>query len=211
MDSTATPMAIVAEYGRATIHPNGCGGVEVGGRMFITAGGGTAGNPSELDIYSLPVDGFSPLPNPPNTPAPSLVVSRDDLGTADAHGAVLASRGRYLWVADRATNDVVVVDTAASTVAGTFTLAGTVSSDPAPDLMDIAPSGNRVFIALRGPNPLTGNVPGVNNTVGGTPGLGVVRVEQAGRAGTLQSISPISKVLDGVERADPHAVRVRPL
>lgn len=74
--------------------------------------------------------------------------------------------------------------------------------------MDIAPSGNRVFIALRGPNPLTGNAPGVNNAVGSTPGVGVVRVEQHGRRGALQAI-PITHVVSGVELADPHGLRVR--
>ena len=32
VDSTATPMAILAEYDRATVHPNGCGGAEAAGR-----------------------------------------------------------------------------------------------------------------------------------------------------------------------------------
>jgi hypothetical protein len=88
-------------------------------------------------------------------------------------------------------------------------LAGAVSSDPTPDLMAISPSGNRVFITFRGPAPLTGNVPGVNNAVGATPGVAVVRVEENGRRGTLQTLAPISNVVAGVETADPHAVAVR--
>ncbi|HEV2069884.1 MAG TPA: hypothetical protein VGR26_08830, partial [Acidimicrobiales bacterium] len=41
VDSQATPMAIVAEYDRATVHPNGCGGVEAAGKMYINSGGGS--------------------------------------------------------------------------------------------------------------------------------------------------------------------------
>lgn len=70
VDTTATPMAIVAEYDRATVHPNGCGGLETKGKMYIDAGGGTAANPLESDLYAFPLGGYSTTPNPPNTPAP---------------------------------------------------------------------------------------------------------------------------------------------
>jgi hypothetical protein len=33
VNPAATPMAIIAEYDKATVHPNGCGGVEAGGAM----------------------------------------------------------------------------------------------------------------------------------------------------------------------------------
>jgi hypothetical protein len=75
--------------------------------------------------------------------------------------------------------------------------------------MGIAPAGNRVFAALRGPNPLTANVPGINNAVGATPGLGIIRVTESGRSGVLQAIAPISHVIGGVELADPHGIAVR--
>jgi DNA-binding beta-propeller fold protein YncE len=209
VDSTATPMAIVAEYDKATIHPNGCGGVECGGKMYINAGGGTPANPLESDLYVFSLSGFSSTPNAPNTPAPTTVFSHDDRGFVDSHGATMTRCCRFLWVADRAANLIVVVDTASDTVINEFSLVGELSPDPAPDLMDISPSGNRVYIALRGPTPLTGNAPGVNNAVGSTPGVGIVRVEATGRRGVLQAIAPISQIVDGVERADPHGLRVR--
>lgn len=211
VDSGATPMAIVAEYDRATVHPNGCGGVETGGKMYVNSGGGTPANPLEADLYAFPMSGFSTAPNPPNTPAPTVVFSHDDRGFVDSHGAALTKHGRFLWVADRAANRIVVVDTATDTVVNEIPLAGALSSDPAPDLMAASPAGNRVFLSLRGPNPLTANVAGVNNAVGATPGVGVVRVERAGRHGVLQSVAPISHVVDGVERADPHGLAVREL
>lgn len=208
VDSTATPMAIVAEYDRATVHPNGCGGAEHSGKMYVNSGGGTPANPLEADLYSFPLNGFSTTPSTPNTPAPALVFSHDSRGFVDSHGAALTKHERYLWLADRAANRIVVVDTRTDTVVGEIDLVGAVSSDPAPDLLGISPAGNRVFVTLRGPNPLTGNAPGVNNAVGNSPGLGVIRVEQAGRDGTLQARAPITHVVDGVERADPHGLAV---
>ena len=209
VDSTATPMAIVAEYDRATVHPNGLYGVETSGRMYINAGGGTASNPLESDLYAFPLSGFTTAPNPPNTPAPTLVFSHDARGFVDSHGAVLTKHDRFLWVADRAANRIVVVDTASNTVVNEIDLAGALSGDPAPDLMASSPNGNRVFVTLRGPNPLTGNFPGVNNAVGSTPGLGIVRVERNGEQGVLQAIAPITHIVSGVELADPHGLAVR--
>ena len=104
-----------------------------------------------------------------------------------------------------------VVDTATDVVVAEIDLAGRLSSDPAPDLLDVSPSGNRVYPSLRGPNPLTANVAGVNNAVGTTPGVAVVRVQRGGAGGQLHALAPISRVVGGVEVADPHALRVRPL
>jgi len=209
VDSTASPMAIVAEYDKATVHPNGCGGIETAGKMYINSAGGTAANPLEADLYAFSMSGFSTTPNLPNTPAPVVVFSHDALGFVDSHGAVLTKHERFLWVGDRAANRIVVVDTASDTVVNEIDLAGSVSGDPAPDLMDISPSGNRVFVALRGPNPLTANVPVVNNAVGSTPGVGVIRVQEGGRGGMLVAVAPISHIVGVVETADPHALRIR--
>jgi hypothetical protein len=49
----------------------------------------------------------------------------------------------------------------------TVNLAGEISNDPAPDLVDAAPNGNRLFVALRGPVPLSGDP---HNAQGTTPG-----------------------------------------
>ncbi|MGH2572824.1 MAG: YncE family protein [Actinomycetota bacterium] len=209
VDSTATPMAIVAEYDKETVHPNGCGGVETAGKMYINSGGGTMPNPLEADLYFFPMTEFSSSPNPPNTPPPVIVFSHDDRGFVDSHGAALTKHDRFLWVADRAANRVVVVDTRTDSVVTEIELVGSVSDDPAPDLMDISPAGNRMFVSLRGPNPLTGNVPGVDNAVGSTPGVGVLRIERGGAEGVLQAIAPITHIVGGVELADTHALRVR--
>jgi hypothetical protein len=209
VDSTATPMAIVAEYDAATIHPNGCGGVETAGKLYINAGGGTPANPFESDLYALPLSGFSTTPNSPNTPAPTLIFSHDARRFVDSHGAVLTKHARFLWVADRAANRIVVVDTRRDRVVDEIELFGAVSANPAPDLMDISPKGDLIYLSLRGPNPLTANVPGINNAVGSTPGVGIVRVTHNGRHGVLQAIAPITHIVNGVEQADPHGLAVR--
>lgn len=127
----------------------------------------------------------------------------------DAHGAVSTGGGRYLWVADRAANRLMAVDTQDDHVIQEIALVGSVSNDPAPDLLDISPNGSLVFVSLRGPKPLTGNDPAVNNAAGSTPGVGVIRVEDEGRTGTLQVVIPIANVVSGVETADPHGIRLR--
>lgn len=73
--------------------------------------------------------------------------------------------------------------------------------------MDLAPSGERAFISLRGPNPLSGDPHVATRT---TPGLMIVDVERGGRSGEVLGIVRVSNVdANGIERADPHAIRVR--
>jgi DNA-binding beta-propeller fold protein YncE len=209
VDVTATPMRIVAEYDMATIHGNGCGGIEARGKMYVNSGGGTAANLSEFDVYAFRLADFSGTPSPPNTPAPTLVVSQDDREHADSHGMTLTNRVRFLWVADRAGNRVVVIDTATDRLLGEgeFSLAGAVSDDPSPDLMVTSPSGDHVYVSLRGRIPLSGDP---HASTGSTPGVGVIRVDKSGRRGELVAIAPIANVdAAGVDRADPHGIGLR--
>ena len=202
----SAPMTVVADYTNDVVHNDGCGGSEVNGKVYINAGG--AGH---HDLYAFSLADFDDVPNPPNLPVPTLVYTRDGAPAttqADAHGMALTRHGRYLWVADRWANRVVVVDTNSDTVVNEIPLTGAVSSDPAPDLMAAAPSGNRVFATFRGPNPLTGNNAAFSNAVGNTPGVGVIQVTAGGRDGRLKAVAPISHVVAGVERADPHAIAV---
>lgn len=208
VDAQATPMRVVAEYDHAAIHPNGCGGVEAGGTMYVTSGGGTAANPLEADLYAIPLAALPPASPAANTPAPRLVFRQDDR-PADLHGAFLTPDGRWLWLGDRNGNRLLVVDARNGTLAGEVALAGNLSGDPAPDLMDVAPGGRWAFAALRGPAPLTGNAPAVNNSVGATPGLAVFRIVDGGRAAEFAGLAAVSRIVNGTQVADPHAVRVR--
>jgi DNA-binding beta-propeller fold protein YncE len=206
VDIRSTPMRIVAEYDRSTVHGNGCGGLENRGTMYVNSGGGTAANLTEFDIYSFQLGQFSTTPAAPNTPAPTLVLSQDDRD-ADSHGATLTKHGRYLWVADRRGNRIVVIDTETDELVNEIALVGELSNDPAPDLLDVSPRGGRVFMSLRGSLPLSGD-PHVST--GSTPGVGMIRVTQGGRSGAFTGIARISN-LDGsgIDRADPHGLRVR--
>jgi hypothetical protein len=110
-------------------------------------------------------------------------------------------------VADRRLNVIETFDVASGARAATLDVAGLENVDPSPDLMDISPSGNRVFVSLRGPNPLTGD-PHVST--GAAPGLMVIQVTDGGRRGLVKGIVGISNPDTlGVERADPHGIRVR--
>lgn len=202
----SAPMTIVADYTNDVVHNEGCGGVELNGKMYINAG-----SPGHHDLYVFDLSGFDTVPDPSNSPAPKLVYSQDGppaTTSVDAHGVTLTKHGRYLWVGDRWTNKIVVVDTRTDTVVNEIPLAGSVSDDPAPDLMAASPNGNRVFAALRGPIPLTANNPTFNNAKGSTPGVGVIRVTHGGRNGELIAVAPISHMVAGVEQADPHAIAV---
>ena len=210
VDPTTTPMNILAEYDTTTVHANGFGGIEANGRMYINSGAGGEGtNPSEFDVYRFPLQGYASA-NPPNTPAPRVVYSDDTVPPTherDAHGLVATKDYRYIWVFDRAMRVAEVFDTASDAHVNTVALAHPASDHPTPDLADISPSGNRIFISLRGPNPLSGSP---HAATGSTPGLGVIQVTQAGKGGDLKTVAQISnRGTDGVERADPHGIRVR--
>ena len=205
VDPRTTPMTIRAEYDLTTVHGNGCGGSEAGSSMFIDSGGGTATNLNEFDVYRFPLVGYFPT-NPVNTPTPELIYSDDVLGR-DAHGTVVTGRGRYLWVADRHLNAIETFNVTSGGREATLYVAGFDNLDPSPDLMDISPSGNRVFVSLRGPNPLTGD-PHVST--GSAPGLMVIQVTSGGRRGVVKGIIDISNLdADRVERGDAHGIRVR--
>jgi DNA-binding beta-propeller fold protein YncE len=209
VDFRSSPMRIVAEYDKDTIHGNGCGGIETAGKMYVNSGGGTAANMSEFDVYSFLLRRLSSKPAPPNTPAPTLVFSDDANEHTDSHGATLTRFGRYLWVADRMGNRIVVIDTWKDEPANEIPLVGPLSTDPSPDLMDISPRGGRVYVSLRGSIPLSGDP---HASTGNTPGLCVIKVSRSGRSGRIESITRISNLgADGIERADPHALRVRDL
>jgi hypothetical protein len=219
LDGKATPMSIVAEYDAATVNGNGCVGFQARDLMYINSGGGTGANPTEEDLYSFKVSEYSTAAfNPPNTPAPNVLLDQD----GDSHGGILTTRkgGRYLWVADRLDNEMAVIDTFHDTWVNTFSLLSRYSDDPAPDLMDVSPDGRFVYAALRGPCPVTGNAPVADNAVGATPGIGVIMVQQNGFRGRMAAIAPINvpvapfvcSTAGGsptlTERADIHTLKV---
>jgi hypothetical protein len=108
---------------------------------------------------------------------------------------------------DRAGNVAEVFDGSSGARVNTVDLLSNDSDDPTPDLAVISPSGNRIFVSLRGPVPLSGDP---HASTGSTPGLAVIQVQRNGLTGFVKAIAPISNVdAAGVERADAHGIALR--
>lgn len=205
VDAKATPMAILAEYDRSVVNGNGCGGLQAGDSMFINSGGGTPANLHGFDVYRFPVSGYE-ASNAQNTPAPEVVFS-DDAGERDSHGMILTADASYLWVLDRAGNAAEVFDVDTGERVNTVTLESSDSDNPTPDLGVLSPNGNRIYLSMRGPNPLSGDH---HVATGAVPGLGVVEVDQDGRSGELIAVIPITNPDPaGDEQADSHGIAIR--
>ncbi len=200
IDVTETPMKVVTTLNNEAVHPAGCGGIQVGGTMYINSGGGWPVAPLSYDVYALD------LSNLPKSVSAKLITTRDTK-FADSHG--MAAVGRFLWSADRAGNNIEVIDTLTNLSVNTIELVGSASDDPAPDLLDVAPDGSYVFAATRGPSPLSGNDKNVNNAKGSTPGVGVIKVSDGGKGGQFVGVARISNPKDGKETADTHGLAVR--
>ncbi len=211
VNARTTPMSIVGEYDKTAVRGNGCGGIEAGGHMYINSGGSpvnvSTGNPHHpdlygFDVYQFPKTGYSPL-NSPNSPAPTLLLTKT--GMSDSHG--VASTGRHLWVMDRHANVAEIIELRSGKWLNTVDLAGGVSADPAPDLVDRSPAGDRLFVALRGAVPLSGDP---HNATGSTPGLGIIEVKQGGRGGGLAAVVPLTNPWQQPGQGpDAHGLRVR--
>src|SRR5918994_439293 len=137
--------------------------------------------------------GFTPngLPReyawrPDNAP---IVVVPNAAGTL----AFVTLRGGGLFVIDpSATPMKIVAEYDRTTVHAS-------ADHPTPDLADISPAGNRIFVSLRGPNPLSGSP---HAATGSTPGLGVIQLAQGGEVGELKNVVPLSNIdASGIERA----------
>jgi hypothetical protein len=215
VDAKATPMTIVGEYDRNTVHGNGCGGVEIGTSMYLNSGGspvnvsGTDPRHPGLygfDVYRFPLTGYASK-NAANTPAPVQVFAKT--GAADSHGIADAGNGRYLWVMDRHNDVAEIIEVASGKHVNTVKLNGTLTDNAAPDLVDTAPGGTSLFVALRGSVPLSGDP---HNAIGSTPGLGIIAVTENGRTGSLAAIVRITNPSQQEkQQPDPHGLRVRVL
>jgi hypothetical protein len=213
VDARATPMTIVGEYDKAMVKGNGCGGVEVAGHMYVNSGGSpvnvSGADPHHpalygFDVYRFPLTGYSAA-NAPNAPAPQLLLSKS--GMSDSHGVAATSHDRYLWALDRHANVAEIIEIESGKWVNTVNLAGSVSDDPAPDLVHAAPNGNRLFVALRGPVPLSGDP---HNAQGTTPGLGIIQVTDGGRSGGLMARIPLTNPNPQPGQSpDAHGLRVR--
>ena len=150
----------------------------------------------------------------------------------DAHGIVLvrnlvSGAPRYIHQMDRIRNNVEVFKVAppwhdlAKRHEGTYSLTTTgacgttpgaaTSNDPTPDLGDLsvggAPDGGKIFVALRGPFPLSV----AHAAQGSCPGLGIITLAPNRKSGALTDVLPTTVLsFDGsMNLSDPHAAVVR--
>jgi hypothetical protein len=154
VDTDATPMQIVGEYGNQFINGAGCGGVETGNTVWLNAGVSTSSagaTHSTFTVYTLDDRQFSKSPNAENFPAP-VVVFKDPSNTAtngnltgeaqnlsgqlpgkttrrDSHGMAVTLDSRYVHAADRIRNNVEVFD-AQTKARSTYSLTGTDGKNP---------------------------------------------------------------------------------
>jgi DNA-binding beta-propeller fold protein YncE/ketosteroid isomerase-like protein len=183
IDTSTTPMKVVKSFTKDEVAPAGCGGIALGQKVYINSGTATSSN---LYVFDSDTD--------------SLKKSLD-LSTVgkDGHGMVLVGNGRYLWMGHRASHNIVVIDTQTDTQAGVITGFGN-----APDIMDASPKGDLVFVALRGPNNLTGGP----TAKGQTPGMVVLQTKEIGASMAKASFLAIGDQ-SAESPVDPHVLAVR--
>lgn len=233
VDYTVSPMAIVAEYDISVIKAAGCGGIASGNYFYVNSGTPRA-SVSGFSLYRMSRD-YPNAPSKadaPNTPA--VVASYEDplngqsvpaSQQRDAHGMVLTRQaGGLIHQLDRVQDTVDVFSTfqtsltpvsrynlRASQVCGTTLGAPLVNglplrNKPTPDLGDASPTGDFIYVALRGPVPITV----AHAAVGSCPGLGVIQLEASGTTGTLIGVLPTTDLsTDGTRNlSDNHAAIV---
>ncbi|MGH2435848.1 MAG: YncE family protein, partial [bacterium] len=120
---------------------------------------------------------------------------------SDAHGLLVTGGERYLWMNNRADWNIVVVSTATDSLAGFISNLG-----GAPDIMGLSPDGRLVFVAMRGPNNLTGGP----TAKGDKPGFLILEATDGGRSARRVAFVPIGDQTP-TSPTDPHTIGVRPL
>lgn len=125
----------------------------------------------------------------------------------DSHGATETIDGKYVHIVDRIQNLVEVFDAETLDRVNTYDLttsngeldglfdgpcfdksvvddSNLPPNDPAPDLMHLSPDGKYIFVAFRGPKPVSVN----HAAQGSCPGAGIIEVTEDGAGGKVKSI-----------------------
>jgi DNA-binding beta-propeller fold protein YncE len=185
VDYRATPMRILKAYTKDEIGPAGCGSFAKGDKVYVNSGTALSSDLYVLDRKS------------------DAVVRHVRLSWTgfDSHGMLPVGSGAYIWASNRLDQNVTVIDAARHSVAGIITGVG-----GTPDIMGVSTSGRRVFVALRGPNHLTGGP----SAKGEKPGMAMLEVLDDGRSGRRLATYPIGDQTPA-SHADPHGLAVRHL
>jgi len=178
------PLKVVTAFGKVKdgVDAAGCGTLRSadGKRMYANSGSLTGGKFYVFDA------------------AKDVLVTTTSLAETgkDAHGVALA--GKHVWVVNRKDDNLAVLSSEGK-IAGKIVAIG-----DAPDLLDVAPGGDRVFGTLRGPKPATGT----HDIAGTTPGVVVLKVADGGKTATREFVVPIGDQ-SPESPSDPHGIAVR--
>jgi DNA-binding beta-propeller fold protein YncE len=160
------PMKVLHAYPKATAPGIGCGAFRLPEERMVTNGeSGAKGGDDFLFIFDTRDATSGKFPDPVKVELPG----------EDTHGSAYCvdPKGReYMLSVMRVSNDVNVVDLKTGKVVKTVSIARPFSPDPKPDVGELM--GNRLFVALRGANPLTA-INDLKNPAR-TPGVAVLTV-----------------------------------
>jgi hypothetical protein len=201
VDPYSSPMAIVAEYVATEVPRDGCGFTEADAFVYGNGGlpGPAVGQTTGWAVHRFPLGGpetYSAT-NPPSTPAVQ-VVQKDARTGRDAHGMTTVRDD--VWAFDRAGHALQLFDGATAAPTAEIDLRGPWGGTPAPDIAAPSPDDQAVYVATRGPTPLSG----AHAARGDAPGLLVL---EAGTGAT-----PVVRTHVPATRgnaADPHGLAVR--
>jgi len=173
-------------------------------QLYFNSGSGTGDSPITFSSHLYRTRIQSPLPE-----NPEILRSRPPPNErTDMHGLALV--GDYLWTGDRAANKLIIYRGTELIREVTWPVQPNIAVDFL-TISDNTPGEvpKYVFAALRGPIPLSGNNPLVNNSVGSKPGIAVFRVLDDGASGELVHIYRTFLPVGCNETSDPHGNATR--
>ena len=209
-DDGSAPMNVVKVYDAATVPGIGCGVARLPNGNIMTNGeSGAKGGDDFLYTFDASKADEGIFPDPVQIELPG----------EDTHGAVTCTDqdGNLFAVTSmRVSNDVNFIDLQTNKVVATQSMATSFSPDPKPDVADVV--GKKMFIALRGPKPLSaiGSLESANRT----PGVAVLTIDDDCKGFTFEAKDIASMedsdrtiqfgLTDGstITAADPHGLEV---
>lgn len=123
------------------------------------------------------------------------VVKEGQSGGNDAHGVWATPDGSEIWMVNRVSSSGISLDAATLEQKGDLAEVG-----KTPDIIAMSPDGERAFISLRGPNPVT--APHV--AIGETPGFAVIGIAD-------RKLQEVVQPAEGNAQSDFHGIGVRVL
>jgi DNA-binding beta-propeller fold protein YncE len=188
VDVGRRPMRIIGSFPKKLVAASGCGAVVRGDHVYLGWGTKKLSALYVLDqrthrlVRSLPVMQYG----------------------IDGHALARVGGGRYAWMAMRGAHTLLIIDTKTDQVVGTIGGFGL-----SPDTPVVSPTGEFVFVTLRGLEGLSGARSFAENAApqGPTPGIVVFKVLGGGRSGMRVAFVPLPS--RGGKEADPHAIRIR--